>query len=121
MLLVYLAVVCSVLSFVTGIIIIGSGKEFQYDPKHLLQGRRDAILYVWVIFSSIFALAHSVTLFNYGIDENWLYRDHDTARWMIIHAAMGTLLTTAHLFVRQDLRGGASSHVFLWGARSRVQ
>jgi len=33
MFLVYLAVVCSAMSFLTGIVIIGSGKEFQYNPS----------------------------------------------------------------------------------------
>lgn len=117
MFLVYLAVVCSAVSFLTGIIAVGSGKEFQYDPKHLWQGRRDALLYVWVIFSSIFALAHLASLLDYGITENWQYRFSDTGRWMAIHAGVGSLLTTAHLFIRHDLAGGASSHIFLWGPR----
>ncbi len=121
MFLVYLASVCSALSFITGIVIIGSGKEFQYDKKHLWQGRRDAILYVWVIFSSMFALAHFASLLDYGMVEHWGYRDADTARWMAIHAGVGSLLTAAHLFIRQDLRGGASSHIFLWGKRRHVK
>lgn len=120
MFLVYLAVVCSALSFFTGIVIIGSGKEFQYEPKHLWQGRRDAVLYVWVIFSSMFALAHCASLLDYGIVEGWGYRAHDTGRWMAIHSGVGALLTTAHLFIRQDLSDGVSSHIFLWGARRRA-
>jgi len=117
MFLVYLAVVCSAMSFLTGIVIIGSGKEFQYQPKHILQGRRDALLYVWLIFSSIFALAHCASLIEYGITEDWQYRFSDTGRWMAIHSGVGALLTAAHLFIRHDLEGGASSHIFLWGAR----
>lgn len=117
MFLVYLAVVCSALSFLTGIVAVGSGKEFQFQPKHLLQGRRDALLYVWVIFSSIFGMAHAASLVNYGITENWTYRFADTGLWMAIHSGVGILLTAAHLFIRQDLSGGASSHIFLWGSR----
>lgn len=121
MFLVYLAAVCSALSFLTGIVAIGSGKEFQYDVKHLWQGRRDAILYAWVMFSSMFALAHFASLLDYGIVQNWGYRESDTGRWMVIHAGVGALLTSAHLFIRQDLRGGASSHIFLWGKRRHVK
>lgn len=116
MFLVYLAVMCSAISFLTGIAIIGNGVDFQYDKKHLLQGRRDAILYVWVIFSSMFALAHCTSLVEYGIAEQWGYRDGYAGRWMAIHSGVGLLLTSAHLFIRQDLKGGASSHLFLWGS-----
>lgn len=121
MFLVYLAAVCSALSFLTGVIIVGSGKEFQYDVKHIWQGRRDAILYVWVIFSSMFALAHFTSLLDYGISESWGYETPSTGRWMLIHSGVGTLLTSAHIFIRNDLRGGASSHKFLWGNRRHVQ
>ena len=121
MFLVYLAVVCSALSFLTGIVTVGSGKEFQYEPKHILQGRRDALLYVWVTFSSIFALAHCASLIDYGITENWQYRFNDTGRWMAIHSGVGTLLTAAHLFIRQDLSGGTSSHIYLWGPRRHAK
>jgi hypothetical protein len=114
MFIVYLATVCGAFSFLTGLIAVGSGKEFQYKPKHLLQGRRDALLYVWVIFSTIFALAHFCSLVNYGISEHWGYRSGDTGLWMLIHVGIGVLLTAAHLFIRQDL---SSSSVFLWGPR----
>lgn len=121
MFLVYLATVCSALSFLTGIIIIGSGSEFQYDVKHIWQGRRDAILYVWVVFSSMFALAHCASLIDYGLVGGWGYQTPDAGRWMVIHSGVGILLTAAHIFIRNDLRGGASSHTFLWGNRRHVQ
>lgn len=121
MLLVYLAAVCSAISFLSGIVTVGSGSHFQFDRKHILHGRRDALLYVWVTFSSMFALAHCASLLDYGLTEAWGYRDADTGRWMAIHAGVGILLTSAHLFIRNDLRGGSSNHIFLWGARRNVR
>lgn len=121
MFLVYLATVCSALSFLTGIITVGSGSHFQYDTKHIFQGRRDAILYIWVVFSSMFALAHCASLIDYGIVESWGYRNTDTGRWMAIHSGVGVLLTGAHLFIRQDLGRDESDHIFLWGKRRHAE
>lgn len=121
MFLVYTAAVISALSFLSGILAVGSGSHFQYQTKDILRGRRDAILYIWVTLSSIFALAHCASLLDYGITEGWGYRNADTGRWMLIHSGVGVLLTSAHLFVRNDLRDGASDHIFLWGARRNVK
>lgn len=120
MFLVYLATVCSVLSFLTGIIAVGSGSHFQFTKRHILQGRRDAILYIWVTFSSIFALAHVAVLTSNGIAYNWQYRYTDSGVWMAIHASVGLLLTFAHVFIRQDLSNGLSAHTFLWGKHRNV-
>ena len=121
MFLVYMAAAISAISFLTGIIAVGSGSHFQFTTPDILRGRRDAILYVWVTLSSVFALAHCASLLDYGITEGWGYRAADTGRWMLIHSGVGVLLTSAHLFVRNDLRGGSSDHIFLWGARRNVQ
>ncbi len=120
MFLVYLAAVCSAMSFITGILTVGSGAHFQYDKRHILQGRRDAILYVWVTFSSMFALAHCASLLDYGLSSNWGYQQPAIGRWMAIHSGVGLLLTSAHLFIRGDLAKGDSQNVFLWGARACV-
>ena len=120
MFLVYMAAFCSALSFLTGIVAVGSGSHFQFSKRHILQGRRDAILYIWVTFSSIFALAHCAVLANYGIDNDWGYRSHDTGVWMSIHSSVGLLLTSAHLFIRQDLSKGLSDSTFLWGKHRNV-
>lgn len=117
MLLVYLAAICSAVSFLTGIVAVGSGKHFQYSQKDILRGRRDAILYIWVTFSSIFALAHCASLLDYGLSYNWTYRTEDSGRWMAIHSGVGMLLTSAHLFIRDDLKKGTSHKIFLWGKR----
>lgn len=113
--LVALAATSSLMSFVTGIIAVGTGAHFQFKKMDILRGRRDAILYIWVIFSSIFALAHCASLLDYGLTYDWGYRNPDSARWMIIHTGVGILLTTAHLFIKGDLKGGGSSSIYLWG------
>lgn len=121
MFLVYLAAISSALSFLTGILVVGSGQHFQFHKKHIWQGRRDALLYVWVTFSSMFALAHCASLLDYGITYDWLYRNGgETQRWMAIHAGVGALLTSAHVFIHHDLKSGLSAHTYLWGARRDV-
>lgn len=120
MFLVYLAVVCSALSFLTGLYAVGSGANFQYETKHILQGRRDAILYIWVTFSSMFALAQLTSLVDYGMSADWGYGDSDTARWMVIHSGVGLLFTSAHTFIKGDLAEADSHNTFLWGIRARV-
>lgn len=120
MFLVYLAALCSALSFLSGIVAVGSGHHFQYTKMDILRGRRDALLYIWVMFSSMFALAHFASILGYGIEFQWGYRFPDTGRWMALHASLGLLLTTAHLFIRSDLSKGRASIEYLWGSRSVV-
>lgn len=117
MTLVYVALCSSLLSFITGIVTVGGGSHFAYSKADILRGRRDAILYIWVTFSSIFALAHCASLFTYGVEYDWGYRHGDTARWMAIHTGVGVLLTSAHLFIRGDLKKGTSCSTYLWGKR----
>lgn len=117
MFLVYLAAFCAAASFLSGIVVIGSGEAFQYSKRDILRGRRDAILYIWVILSSMFSIAHFASLVDFGITYDWGYRSADTGRWMVIHSCIGLLLTSAHVFLHQDLRGGASGRTYLWGSR----
>lgn len=115
MFLVYLAVVSSSISFLTGIMVVGSGSQFQYTRRDILRGRCDAVLYIWITFSSIFALAHFMSILDYGIMYNWEYRSAWTPRWMLIHTFVAVLLTTAHIFIHHDLKRGTSGSTFLWG------
>lgn len=117
MFLVYLAAFCSALSFLTGILAVGSGVHFQFNKIDLIRGRRDAWLYVWVTFSSMFALAHCASLLDYGLTHNWSYQTSDIGRWMAVHSGVGVLLTTAHLFIRGDLKQSSSESIYLWGTR----
>ena len=121
MLLVKIAAISSLISFLTGIMVVGSGSHFQFSKKDILRGRRDAWLYIWIIFSSIFALLHFTSLINYGLVYDWQYRTYDTGLWMCIHTGVGMLLTAAHLFIHGDLKKGTSSYTYIWGTRSRAR
>lgn len=123
MTLVPLATACSLIAFLSGIITIGSGRHYQFTPMDILRGRRNAVLYVWVTLSSIFSLAHLISLLDNGIRFHWQYRNDDIARWMCIHIGVAFLLTSAHLFVKHaqsHIKGpnGADLDYYLWGKHS---
>jgi hypothetical protein len=115
MILVYMAVVCSALAFLSGIIAVGSGHDWHFTTKDIIQGKQNAVLYVWVMFSSIFSLAHLASLAIYGIENSWGYRDHDTGQWMAIHTSVGVLLIAAHLFIKRTLTANRHLTVYVWG------
>lgn len=115
MFLVYLAVICSAMSVITGIAVVGNGDNFGYTRRDILRGRRDAWLYIWITFSTIFGLAHCGALLDYGFTYNWDYRNFDTGMWMAIHSGVGLLLTTAHLFLHSELKRSGSDKSYLWG------
>ena len=120
MFLVFLAVISSAVSFLTGIIAVGSGQHFQYEWRDILSGRRDALLYVWVTFSSIFALVQTAAFINYSITYHGRCHEPDQAVWMVLHAGLALLLTFAHLFIRGDLQKGQANSIYLWGPRSHA-
>lgn len=101
--LVTLAVFCSALSLISGILAVGKGHHWHFSIKDILAGKQNALLYIWVTFSSCFALGHLTQLTLYGIEFNWAYRDADTSRWMIIHSSIGLLLTFAHIHIVKTL------------------
>lgn len=120
MILVKLAALSSLVSFITGLLVVGQGNYFQFAKRDILRGRRDAWLYIWITFSSIFAMAHFTSIIDYGLTYDWAYRTADTGRWMAIHTGVGVLLTAAHLFIHGDLKRGLSDSIYLWGSRSRA-
>lgn len=114
MLLVYTAIVASLFSVVSGIFAIGNGQHFKFRLCDVWGGRRDAALYVWLVFSTIFGLMHCGALVDYGIDENFGYREYDTGVWMLIHTAVGTMNTVVHFFIRSELDRGDNHLLYFW-------
>jgi len=121
--MVQVALVLSSLAAVTGILAVGNGKHWNFKIPDYFRGKRNAILYLWVITSTIFSILHSGMIANYGVIYHWGYRNHDTPVWMALHAAMGVLLTTAHVFVAYTLaKEVGPTDKYLWGSkRSAVQ
>jgi hypothetical protein len=111
-----LSIITSFAALGSGIAAVGSGQHWQFRSKDIFKGRENAVLYVWVTFSTIFSLLHLIQQIVYGLDYNGEMRAPDSARWFILHAFMGFLMISAHVFVFQSLRKSASEpDRFLWG------
>lgn len=117
MFLVYLAAVSSALALISGIAAVGSGHHWHFTHKDIFAGKRNAVLYVWVTFSSIFSLAHLTSLTGFGLEYNWQYKDSETALWMVIHSGAAILLIAAHLFIKRTLTTGTGDE-YVWGPNS---
>jgi hypothetical protein len=119
--IVLLSVLFSSIAAITGILAIGSGRHWQFDIADYFRGKRNAILYAWVTSSTIFSILHSGVLIEYGLNWNWGFRTPDASKWFFLHAAMGLLLTAAHLFVASTLSKEVGPvDKFLWGNKRRA-
>jgi hypothetical protein len=120
--MVLFSLICSTFAALTGIIAIGSGRHWQFSNMDYLRGKRNAILYLWVISSTIFSIVHSGVLVDYGLDNQWALRTPDSAKWFVLHAAMGILLVAAHIYVKVTLAKEVGPvDKFLWRSPGRVQ
>lgn len=121
--LVSIALICCSVSALTGILAVGSGGNWKFEISDYFRGKRNAVLYLWVISSTIFSILHSGAIAHYGITNQWGYRNEDTHVWMAIHAMTGILLTVAHMFVAYTLaKEVGPTNKYLWGnKRSAVQ
>ena len=119
--MVYIALIFSSLAAISGILAVGNGQHWKFDVKDYFLGKRNAILYLWVVCSTIFSILHSGMIANYGINYHWGYHNHDTHIWMAIHATMGVLLTIAHMFVAYTLaKEIGPTDKYLWGSKRRA-
>jgi phosphatidylglycerophosphate synthase len=119
--LVMIALVLSSVAALSGILAVGNGRCWNFEIRDYFRGKRNAILYLWVVTSTIFSMLHSGMLVNYGIVYHWQYRNHDTHIWMALHAAMGLLLTMAHIFVSYTLaKEVGPTDKYLWGSKCRA-
>jgi hypothetical protein len=113
--LVIMATIASAFALLSGILAIGKGGHWHFTKMDILNGRRNAILYVWVTLSSMFSLSHLSSLFTFGMEFHWAYRAADTGRWMIIHTGIAMLLISAHFYILASLSRKGSGEDFLWG------
>lgn len=111
-----LAIALSALAFLSGIIVIGNGRHFDYDLRDILRGRDNALLYIWITLSTMFSMAHLTVLMDFGFTYNFGYKDADTPIWMSIHAGVGVLFVMAHVYIRQALSTEGRATRYLWGA-----
>lgn len=104
----------------TGIFAIGSGRHWKFKFSDYFRGKRNAIVYLWVVMSSIFSITHAGFLTEYALRFDWGLRHPDQWPWLVIYAAIGVLLTIAHLFVANTLSKEVGPvDKFLWGKRRR--
>lgn len=116
--MILLSVLFSSIAAITGILAIGNGRHWQFKVADYFRGKRNAILYLWVTGSTIFSILHAGVLTDYGLTYNWAYREPGSIKWFFLHAAMGLLLTAAHLFVASTLAKEVGPvDKFLWGKR----
>lgn len=114
---VILATLLSFVALCTGIFAVGSGSKWQYARKDILKGRKNAVLYVWVTFSTMFSLAHTAACFQYLITPEWGVGPA-IQMWFALHALMGILLTTAHIYIHRVMKIDGGSAVYLWGNKT---
>jgi hypothetical protein len=111
---VYAAIFFSAMALITGIVAVGSGKRWDYEPVDIIKGQRNALLYVWVTFSTMFSLAHTIACIQYAATPEWGV-GYSIQKWFSIHAAVGILLTAAHIYIHFTLKRRGSGTENLWG------
>lgn len=114
MTVVVLAAILSLIALITGIAAVGKGSNWNFKPKDILQGRRNAIIYVWVTFSSIFSLFHTAANFGYILDPVW-GTGPGIQMWFWLHATVGLLLTGAHAIIHFTLIRDNLLETYFWG------
>jgi hypothetical protein len=109
------AIFFSALAFLSGIAVVGSGRHFHYSIRDLLQGRDNALLYVWITASTAFSMVHFTVLMDYGFHYHFGYKDAESPIWMAIHAAVGALFVMAHAYIRAALNNHDHPPRYFWG------
>lgn len=119
--LIEMSVLTASIAAITGILALGSGRHWQFKVADYFRGKRNAILYLWVTCSTIFSILHAGVIVEYGLQFDWAYRVPGSAKWFALHAAMGLLLTGAHLFVAHTLAKEVGPvDKYLWSIRRRA-
>lgn len=115
MLMVVFAAVCSLLALFSGIAAVGSGRHWQFTPKDILRGKRNALLYVWVTASTIFSLARVTATIGYALNPS-LGLGPTVQLWFGIYAGVALLITAAHAFIYWSLEARKGSEdECVWG------
>jgi len=115
--MIYIALVCSLAAFLSGLLAIGSGKDWHFSTRDIARGRENAIAYIWVTLSTIFSISHSAVIgFWIWIGGPAIVGEQHTTMWMSFHAAMGLLFLTAHLFIKAKIENSRDrAPSYLWG------
>lgn len=102
MFIISLAAFASFVALVSGIVAVGSGAKWKYTFRDMLRGKRNAMLYIWVTFSTIFSLVHTVANLNYLLEPiNGM--SFEVQIWFAIHFSAAVLLVAAHIFIYNSL------------------
>lgn len=111
-----LAILFSLLALISGLLVVGCGRHFQYTLGDIVRGRDNALLYMWVTASTMISMVHLTMLMDFGFAYNFGDKDAETAKWMILHAGMSLLFILGHLIVKRVLsRNEGEAPRFLWG------
>lgn len=105
MAVILVAAFLSLLALASGIAAVGSGAKWQYETRDILAGKTNALLYVWVTFSSIFSLVHTTALFSLVIDPGAGLSLGDVTRFLL-DSVVSALLIAAHGFIYVVMRSG---------------
>lgn len=99
-----LAALTSLLALASGIAAVGSGAKWQFEPRDILKGQQNALLYIWVTLSTIFSLVHTAAIVSVilipevGRNDAWFWLD--TFISLLFVAAHGFIYAT---FARVDM------------------
>ena len=114
--LIMCALFANTVAALTGILAVGSGKHWSFNVVDYLRGRRNAIIYLWVILSSIGSILHSGMLIEYGIRNEWTFQEPGHLISSIIYLLIGIVLTIAHVLVTAFLsRDVEPADKYFWG------
>lgn len=106
----------SALAFLSGIVVIGDGRHFQFTKRDILRGRTNALLYIWIAVSTMLCMIHLTMLVGYVLINNFGYLNPADRIWFVIHGAFGVVFLAAHLYIRRELSlGSVSPARYLWG------
>ena len=118
--LVAVSTIFAMIAVLSGIMAVGNGKHWDFTVADYFRGKRNAILFLWVISSTIFSILHAGAQMDYGIRYDWGYPDSDQWHfyWFCLHAIMSMLLTGAHIFVASTLsKEPGPVDKYLWGKK----
>lgn len=92
------AAVLSLFAFASGIAAVGSGSKWHYEPRDILAGKTNALLYVWVTLSSVYSLVHTTALFSQVINPGAGFTSEGITR-LVLDCTISFLLIAAHGFI----------------------
>lgn len=118
MTIIVIALLLAVMSAMSGILAIGSGRHWHFKVWDYFRGKRNAILYLYVTGTTAFSFIHATVIATYGLTYHWTLRSQLSGIWMTLHAAMGIILILAHCFIASTLAKEVGPiDKFLWGKR----